>query len=97
MLPTRLRRYSRFKRPKHQSGSNLVCPTTKNEMVIYCTVLVLATAVIGMQVYLLLTKAVMVKEVVEHANHCIRSLAAVRSFINLKIDLPGNSFTVHSK
>ena len=33
-LPMEVRRYRRLNKPKHQSGVNLVCPTTKKDKVI---------------------------------------------------------------
>ncbi len=59
-------------------------------------VLVLACAVVGVQVNLLFTQAMMLKEVVDSADDSIRAFATVSGFISKEVHLLRKCLTVHT-
>ena len=94
--------YSCLRRPKHQSGENLVWPTTRKEVVPLVCRLVMhrqqrywsiqlflfcSVQFFGVQVHLLLPEAVMVEVLVKLTYHYVRSLTTISCLISEKVDL----------
>ena len=63
----------------------------------HSTVLVLTPTVVRMEVNFLLAEPMYFKEVVEHADDAVSTLARVKSLIDEVVDLTGQSLTAHSK
>jgi len=70
---------------------------TPQQVSYHDVVLVLTPTVVRMKVDILLTKPMYLKEVMEHAHHCIGPLAHVNCLINEVVDLAWYGFTAHSK
>ena len=60
-------------------------------------VLILATTVVSMQTDGGFAEAVMAKEIVQHADNCVRPLACVAGLINNKVHLSWDGFAAHPK
>ena len=60
-------------------------------------VLILATTVVSMQTDGGFAEAVMAKEIVQHADNCVRPLACVACLINNKVHLLWDGFAAHPK
>ena len=73
------------------------CDNSPHEVGQDIPVLVLATAVITVQVDLLLPQPIVLKVVVEIGNDGIGTLAATVALINEVVDLPGDALHAHSK
>ena len=112
MLPTLDRLNSLLKRPKHQSGANLVCPTTRTDKQIfvcclvrthhkrYCIIqlfLVWPVQLSQCKKNFLLSQAMFGKEVVQLADNRISTLATISSLISQEIDLPRKCFAMNTK
>ncbi len=98
-LPIEVRRYRRLNNPKHQSGVNLVCPTTKKDKVILLCLFVSTVVTITslLKLIMLLTQAVVLEKIVELAHYCVCPFPAITSFVAQKVDLSGNGLTLNSK
>ena len=73
------------------------CENSPHEVGQDIRVLVLATAVITVQVDLLLPKPIVLKVVVEIGNDSIGTLAATVALINEVVDLPGHALHTNAK
>ena len=99
--PTLVRRNSRLRRPKHQSGENFVWPAIKNEcdllveayknspcqILHHIAILVLASTIVCMQVQICFAQSVVSEKVVQHAYYRISTFASVHCLIYEVIDL----------
>ena len=70
---------------------------TPQQVSYHDVVLVLTPTVVRMEVDILLTKPMYLKEVMEHAHHCIGPLAHVNCLINEVVDLAWYGFTAHQR
>ena len=65
--------------------------------VLHHGVLILATTVVSMQTDGGFAKTVMAKEIVQHADNCVRPLACVAGLINNKVHLSWDGFAANPK
>ena len=100
-----------FRRPKYQSGENLVRPAIINDrrdvvvetgkyapqQVSYHDVFILTPTVARVKKDIFLAEPMYFKEMMEHAHHRISTLAHVNRLINEVVDLAWYGFAAHSK